>query len=68
MVTVLAAKVYEIPDGKPVTVAVVAPVDAYVTEVIGVFIQIDCELVPAAELSVSVLDAVTVIVPVAVIV
>ena len=56
------------PDGKPVTLAPVAPVVEYVILVIAVFIQRVCALVPAADVKVIVLFGVTVIVPVAVIV
>ena len=53
------------PAGRPVIVAPVAPVVAYVIGAIGVFIQTICASVPSAELRVIVLSGVTVIVPVA---
>jgi len=65
MVTTSAAQLPVTPAGKPVTVAPVAPVVAYVMFVIEVLIQTVCASVPTAELSVMVLSGVTVIVPVA---
>ena len=64
--TTLAAHAPATPAGKPVTVAPVAPVVVYVMFVIGVLIHTVCASVPTAELSTTVLFAVTVIVPVAV--
>ena len=54
------------PAGRPVIVAPVAPVVAYVIGVIEVFIQTICASVPSAELRVIVLSGVTVIEPFAV--
>ena len=65
IVTTLLAHVPLMPAGKPVTVAPVAPVVAYVIVVAGVLIQSVWASVPAAEFSVIVLFGVTVIVPVA---
>jgi len=67
MVTTLAAHKPVTPAGSPVTVAPVAPVVVYVILVIAVLIHLVCALVPAAEVRVTVLLAVTVIVPVVVI-
>ena len=55
------------PAGKPVNVAPVAPVVAYVILVMGVLIVTVCALVPAADVKVTVLAGVTVMDPVAVI-
>ena len=66
MVTTLAAHAPVTPAGKPAKVAPVAPVVAYVILVIAVLIQTVCALVPAADVKVTVLFGVTVIVPVAV--
>ena len=61
MVTTLADQLPVTPDGNPLNVAPVAPVVEYVICVIAVLIQVVCVLVPAAELNVTVLLAVTVI-------
>ena len=66
MVATLAAQLPVTPAGNPLKVAPVAPVVAYVMVVIGVLIQTVCALVPAAEVKVTVLFAVTVILPVTV--
>jgi len=65
MVATSAVQVPVTPAGRPVNIAPVAPVVAYVMFVIAVLIQTVCASVPAAELSVMVLSGVTVIVPVA---
>ena len=62
IVIVFAAQLPVTPAGKPVIVAPVAPVVAYVTVVIGVFIQSVWLSVPGAEVRVIVLFGVTVIV------
>ena len=67
IVTTFAAHTPVTPAGRPVTVAPVAPVVAYVILVIAVLIHFVCALVPAADVSVTVLFGVTVIEPVAVI-
>ena len=66
IVTTLAAHTPVTPAGRPVTVAPVAPVVEYVILVIAVLIHRVCAMVPAADVSVTVLLAVTVIEPVAV--
>lgn len=65
MVTTLAAQLPVTPAGRPVTVAPVAPVVAYVILVIGVLTATVCVLVPGAEVRDTVLVADTVMVPVA---
>ena len=55
------------PAGRPITVALVAPVVEYVILVIAVLIHFVCASVPVADVSVIVLFGVTVIEPVAVI-
>jgi hypothetical protein len=65
IVTTFAAQVPVTPVGKLVTVAPVAPVVEYVILVIGVLIHTVCAVVAGAEVSVTVLAGVTVIVPVA---
>jgi hypothetical protein len=65
MVTVLLAQLPLTPAGSPLTVAPVAPVVVYVILVIAVLIQRVWLFVPAAELNVIVLFALTLIVPVA---
>ena len=67
MVTTLEAHAPETPDGKPLNVAPVAPVVEYVIFVMAVLIQTVWLSVPTAEVSVIVLFAVTVMVPVLVI-
>jgi hypothetical protein len=59
-------KVPVTPAGKPVTVALVAPVVPYVMLVIAVLIQTVCELVPDADVNETVFTGVNDIVPVAV--
>ena len=66
MVTTFAAQTPVTPVGKPVTLAFVAPVVAYVILVIGVLTQTVCALVSGAEVRVTVLTVVTAIVPVVV--
>ena len=66
IVTTLADHAPVTPAGRPVTVAPVAPVVEYVILVIAVLIHTVCALVPAAELRLTVLFAVTVIEPVTV--
>ena len=53
MVRTFEAQLLVTPAGKPVTVAPVAPVVAYVMLVMAVLIQRNCALVPAADVSVS---------------
>ena len=65
MVTTSAAQLPVTPAGRPVTVAPVAPVVAYVIFVMAVLIHRVCASVPATELSVMVLSGVTVMEPVA---
>ena len=65
IVTTLAAHTPVTPAGRPVTVAPVAPVVAYVILVIAVLIHTVCALVPPAEVKVTVLFGVTVMLPVA---
>ena len=64
MVTTSPAQTPVTPVGRPVTVAFVAPVVAYVILVIGVLTHTAWASVPTAEVSVTVLFAVTAIVPV----
>ena len=64
MVTTSAAQLPVTPAGRPVTVAPVAPVVAYVIFVMAVLMHTVCASVPTAELNVMVLSGVTVIVPV----
>ena len=66
IVTTLAVQLPITPGGRPVTVAPVAPVVAYVIGMIGVFIHTVWALVPGAEVSVIVLAVITDMVPVAV--
>ena len=54
MVSTFEAQLLVTPAGKPVTVAPVAPVVAYVMLVMAVLIQRNCALVPMAEVSESV--------------
>ena len=61
MVTTLPAQEPVTPVGRPVTVAFVAPVVAYVILVIGVLTHTVWASVPAAEVRVTVLAGVTVI-------
>jgi hypothetical protein len=68
IVKVFAFQLPVTPVGKPVTVAPVAVVVAYVMFVSAVLIQSVCASVPTAELLAIVLFGVTVIVPVAVLV
>jgi hypothetical protein len=67
IVTILDAQLPFTPAGSPEKVAPVAPVVEYVIFVIAVLIQRVWLLVPTAEVRVIVLAAVTVIVPVALI-
>ena len=66
MVTTLPDHVPVTPVGRLLTVAPVAPVVAYVIGAIGVLMHTVCAFVPAAEVSDTVLFAVTAMVPVAV--
>jgi hypothetical protein len=66
MVTTLAAHEPVTPAGKPLKVAPVAPVVAYVILVIGVLTHTICDVVAAAEVNEMVLAGVTVMVPLAV--
>ena len=66
IVTTLADQAPVTPAGSPVTVAPVAPVVEYVILVIAVLIHNVCAMVPAADVSVTVLFGVTVIEPVTV--
>ena len=66
MVTTFAAQTPVTPVGKPVTLAFVAPVVAYVILVIGVLTQTVCASVSGADVRVTVLVVVTAIVPVVV--
>ena len=68
IVTTFADQFPVTPPGRPVTVAPVAVVVAYVMFVIAVLIQSVCASVPTAELRAIVLVDVTVMVPVAVLV
>jgi hypothetical protein len=68
MVTTFAAQAPVTPVGKPVIVAPVAFVVAYVIVVIGVLIQTVCVVVVAADVNVIVFAGFTVIVPVLVMV
>ena len=63
IVTTLAAQLPLTPAGNTLKVAPVAPVVEYVILVIAVLIQTVCALVPGADVSVIVLFALTVIVP-----
>ena len=67
IVTTFAAHTPVTPVGKLVTVAPVAPVVLYVIFVIGVLIHTVCAVVAGADVLVTVLLAVTAIVPVVVI-
>ena len=62
----MAAQLPVTPAGSPLKVAPVAPVVEYVILVMAVLIHTDWVLVPGADESVTVLLAVTVIVPLAV--
>ena len=66
IVTTLADQLPVTPAGRPVTVAPVAPVVEYVILVIAVLVHKVCAVVPAADVNVTVLFAVTVIEPVTV--
>jgi hypothetical protein len=65
MVATFEAQAPDTPAGKPLNVAPVAVVVAYVIFVIAVLIQRVCASVPTAEVLAIVLFGVTVIVPVA---
>lgn len=64
MVTTLAAQLPVTPAGKPLKVAPVAPVVAYVILVIGVLIHTVCASVPGADDKVTVFNGLTVTVAV----
>ena len=67
IVNTFAAQLPVTPVGKPVALAPVAPVVLYVILVMAVLIHLVCALVPAADVSVMLLPATTVIAPVDVI-
>ena len=64
IVKTFAAHELVTPEGSPVIVIFVAPVVAYVMLAKELFTHTDCVFVPAADVSVNVLDGVTLYLPV----